>query len=584
MVRALALALLALALVPATASAHATLESTSPARGATLPRPPAQVSFHFDETVEAAFGALRVYDGQGREVQTGVAFHPHGTGSDVAVRLRAGLAHGSYTATYRVISADGHIVSSGFVFNIGSGGAPARSVDTLLAGQRTGPVTDTALAVARAVQYASIALGLGTLAFLALCWLPAVRLVAGGGREWEAASRAFAGRTRTLMLAAGAGGLVSAAAAVILQGALGEGTAVWSALSFDIVRETAGTRFGTAWGLAAAGWAAVLVLAAFPRPVPALRPASVGATGLALPSGRTRLLALAVPLGALALLPALGGHAGVQSPVAVLLPANVLHVLAMSAWLGGIAVLVLALRAATARLEAPDRLRLLATVVSRFSAVALAAIALLLATGTVQAIVEVRTPAHLLDTAFGRAVLIKAIVALGIVALGYVNRSRTLPALRGAAGSPGRAGVALRRTLRVELALGVVAIAVTGALSSYPPSTAVAAGPFSGTVTFGPIHMETTVDPAQSGPNAVHVYLFDARTGAPFATTKELKLTAALPAKQIAPLPLTARVAGPGHYVVEGATLPVKGTWKFSVTDRVSDFDEYATTFNVPIR
>ena len=62
-------------------------------------------------------------------------------------------------------------------------------------------------------------------------------------------------------------------------------------------------------------------------------------------------MAPAVPLVALACLPALGGHAGVQSPVAVLLPANVLHVAAMSAWLGGIAMLVLTLRAATARLE-----------------------------------------------------------------------------------------------------------------------------------------------------------------------------------------------------------------------------------------
>ena len=42
------------------------------------------------------------------------------------------------------------------------------------------------------------------------------------------------------------------------------------------------------------------------------------------------------------LLPALGGHAGVQAPVAVLLPANVVHVIAASAWIGGLALLVLA--------------------------------------------------------------------------------------------------------------------------------------------------------------------------------------------------------------------------------------------------
>ena len=44
-------------------------------------------------------------------------------------------------------------------------------------------------------------------------------------------------------------------------------------------------------------------------------------------------IALAVPLGLLALLPSFGGHTSVQSPVAILLPANILHVLSMSAWL-----------------------------------------------------------------------------------------------------------------------------------------------------------------------------------------------------------------------------------------------------------
>ena len=152
---------------------------------------------------------------------------------------------------------------------------------------------------------------------------------------------------------------------------------------------------------------------------------------------------LAVPLTALAFLPALGGHAGVQSPVAVLLPANVLHVMAMSAWLGGIAMLVLALRAATSRLDAGPRTRLLAAVVGRFSTLAGAAIAVLLASGIAQGLVEVGTVPNLVETAFGRAVLIKVVLFAGIIALGAINRRRLLPALRRAAregATPGRTG------------------------------------------------------------------------------------------------------------------------------------------------
>ncbi|HET6547349.1 MAG TPA: hypothetical protein VFG79_02755, partial [Solirubrobacter sp.] len=144
-------------------------------------------------------------------------------------------------------------------------------------------------------------------------------------------------------------------------------------------------------------------------------------------------------------------------------------------------------------------------------------------------------------------------------------------------------GVALRRTLRAELALGATALAVTGALASYAPSVAESSGPYSTTVNAGPARIEVTVDPAKVGPNQLHLYLFDRRTGAPFEQTKELRVTAALPDKQIAPIALSPHVAGPGHDVVDGASFGVSGKWTVTVTVRVSDFDEYAQRFTVPI-
>ncbi len=551
MVRALALALLALTLVPASAFAHATLQATVPERGAKLDRPPGEVVFRFDEAVEASFGALRIFDSKGQEVQTGKAFHPGGKGAEIAVRLRPGLGDGTYTATYRVVSADGHAVSSGFVFTVGEASSPSESLDQLLAGGGTGSVTNTALSVARAVQYGAIAVGLGALIFLLVCWAPL-----------GVVSPAFSARLRRVLVIAALAGLLSAAAAVVLQGAVGQGGTFWAAAKPAVVSEVLGTRFGRAWGLGALAWAVALaVLAARP-----LRP---------------RLLA--VPLFALVLLPSFGGHTSVQKPVAVLLPANLVHVLAMSAWLGGIAVLVLALRAATSELATEARTPLLASVVSRFSGLASVALPVLLLSGVVQAIVEVGSFSALLDSAFGRAVSLKIAVALGIIALGYVNRQRLLPALRRAT-TPGRTGVLIRRTLRLELALGLTAIAITGALSSYAPSVAESSGPFATTVNIGPARLEVTVDPARVGPNQLHLYLFDRRTGAAFEGTQELRATAAMPSKQIAPITLSPHVAGPGHYVVDGAALAVAGDWTITIVDRVSDFDEYETRFTVPIK
>ena len=59
------------------------------------------------------------------------------------------------------------------------------------------------------------------------------------------------------------------------------------------------------------------------------------------------------------------------------------------------------------------------------------ALAVLLLTGVVQGIIEVGRFGALLDTAFGRAVLIKAIIALAIVALGASTASGIVPALQG---------------------------------------------------------------------------------------------------------------------------------------------------------
>ena len=583
MIRALALALAALALLPAPAGAHALLTATTPERGERLDAAPAQVSLRFSEPVEAEFGAVRVFDSEGREVQTGA---PIGRGNDVAVRLRDGLGEDGYTVTYRVISADAHPVSGGFVFVVGDAPAPSTTVGDLLGDDEAGPVTGTAFGVVRAVQFGAIALGLGALLFTLLCWLPGLRATAGAGAGWQDASTAYSTRLRAVLLAAAAAGALSAALAIVLQGAVAGGTGFGEALSADVIGDVLGTRFGVVWALGLAAWLVVGVLAAAPRPVPVLRPAAVGATGLALPR-TTRLSMLAVPLVALAALPALGGHASVQSPVALLTPANVLHVIAMSAWLGGVAVLVLVLRAATARLEGADRTKLLAAVVARFSTLAGVAIAVLLASGIVQGLVEVRTVPNLVETAFGRAVLIKIVLFVGIVALGWINRRRLLPALERAARDgepPGHAGLLLRRTLRAELLLGVAAIAATGALAGYAPSVAEGQGPYSGSADIGPARLEVTVDPARVGPNEMHVYLFDRRTGAQWDETVELTATAEMPERGIEPIELEATKAGPGHFLISGATFGVKGDWTVEIASRINDFDEFRTKVEIPIR
>ena len=530
MIRRLSLLVLlagfAWAAAAAPASAHALLESTTPERGTALDAAPSQVVLRFSEPVEIEFGAVRVYDAAGKEVQQGTAFHPGGQDGAVAVRLRGDLPDGGYTTTYRVISADSHPVSGGFVFGVGAAGVAASGVTVgeLLDGEGSGPVTSVAFAVARALQFTAIALAVGALAVLLLVWVPALVALAAPGGAWTAASDAFAARWRRLLIGAGALGLASALLALPLQAATAGGTTFWDGAGE--IGAVLDTRFGTVWGLGALAWLSVLALAVVRRAAaPAARPATVGAAGLAVRRAGPWLAALALPLGWLVCLPALGGHASVQDPVAVLLPANVLHVVAASAWIGGIATLVVALPAATRRLEPPDRTRLLSGAVGRFSTLALVSVAALLTGGILQALLQLGAVDDLVDTAYGRAIVVKSVLVFGLLGLGAWNRRRTLPALERearAGAPPGRPGVALRRALRAEVALGVAALAATGALAGYSPSEVQATGPYSASAELGPARAELTVEPALAGPNEVHLYLFDRADGSQWNATKEL--------------------------------------------------------------
>ena len=194
MIRALILAAVFALIAAGPANAHAVLEGTTPERGAQLDTAPGQVVLRFSEPVEIALGSVRVYDARGREVQAGAATHPRGGDRWVAVRLQPGLPDGGYTVTYRVVSADSHPVSGGFVFSVGAGGpAAATTVSDLLDDRRAGPVTSVAFAAVRTVQDGAIAVGIGALALLVLVcsWRSPLRSPrAASGVQRPAASRA----------------------------------------------------------------------------------------------------------------------------------------------------------------------------------------------------------------------------------------------------------------------------------------------------------------------------------------------------------------------------------------------------------
>jgi copper transport protein len=199
-----------------------------------------------------------------------------------------------------------------------------------------------------------------------------------------------------------------------------------------------------------------------------------------------RLLAGIASLALLCTWP-LAGHAvtGRQVPLAV--AADLLHLAAMTMWLGGLALVAVSL----ARVALVAQL---AAVLPRFSRVAFTCVVVLVITGTYQAWRELGSIAALTGTPLGRLLLIKLSLVAGLVGLGAVARRwvrhHLVPTVLQVeevvgAGSvsplametavrqvlPDRQQIrALRQGLMAELAIGVVVLGVTAALVATSPA------------------------------------------------------------------------------------------------------------------
>jgi copper transport protein len=191
-----------------------------------------------------------------------------------------------------------------------------------------------------------------------------------------------------------------------------------------------------------------------------LRPATVGAAGLALADPPPRLrAALLVPAVALVVLAPLGGHAAAHGPAVALAPSAVAHVAAVSAWLGALATLLIAVAAAR-WLPADERGGLIAAAGARVARVAPVAVAVVIATGAAQAAFHLHGPGDLVATAWGRLLLAKTLLLALMLAWAARNR-------RALDGDAAR----VAHGVGSELALAAVAVLAAAVLAgSAPPS------------------------------------------------------------------------------------------------------------------
>jgi copper resistance protein D len=163
---------------------------------------------------------------------------------------------------------------------------------------------------------------------------------------------------------------------------------------------------------------------------------------------------------------AFAGHAastpGVQGDVH--LAADILHLIAVSAWLGGLLLFALYLSGVGPN-EPPNAMGGIQNVTQRFSNIGIAAVLTIAVTGIINTSNLVGSAALLTQTEYGLLLSIKVLIFLAMVIVAMVNRFALTPRLL----KP-NAVAALRRNALIETALGLLILCIVAALGTMPPA------------------------------------------------------------------------------------------------------------------
>ncbi|MFJ9920293.1 copper resistance CopC/CopD family protein [Streptomyces rubiginosohelvolus] len=597
------------------ASAHAALTGSDPADGAVVDTAPKEVTLSFSEAIAVGDDSIRVLDPSGKRADTDAEPKDLSEGSTVryGVALHSGLPDGTYTVAWQAISADSHPISGAFTFSIG---APSDTTVALPSQEAGGGPVGVVYDIARYAAYGGFVLLVGGSAFVLACWrggataLPMQRLVVRGWLTLTAATLVMlllrnpytgSGKFADAFDLAGLQSVLDTkpGAALVSRLLLLGAAALFIAVLFGTYarREDEREKKDLTFGLAVGG--------------------GVVATGIAATW-------------------AMSEHAstGIQANIAM--PVDVLHLLAVAAWLGGLASLLVALY------RTPD---IGSAAVRRFSAVAFGSVVVLAATGIYQSWRQVGSWSALTGTRYGQLLILKVALIAVLLAVAWFSRRWTGRLTDSAAASeeaseeepasesdsvsadpdperaaqlarqraaltatkkkrirdadPQRSG--LRRSILAEAAVAVVLLAVTTMLTSTEPGrteeeaaagTPSASAPAAG----GPVNLKMPFDtggqngkgtvridiePGRTGSNDLHVWI-DGSDGKPM-DVPELKLALTLESKDIGPLPVVPDRLAEGHWSASAVQIPMAGDWKIDVTVRTSDIDQVTIDKNAKI-
>ncbi|MGH2829989.1 MAG: CopD family protein, partial [Actinomycetota bacterium] len=208
-------------------------------------------------------------------------------------------------------------------------------------------------------------------------------------------------------------------------------------------------------------------------------------------------------------------------------------------------------------------------------------LAVVVVTGTLRAFNETGSWRALTQTAFGRLVMAKGALLAVLAALGGLNRLRHVPRAR-------ETVAGLRRVSRVEIALAMLVLGLTGVMASIAPArTAASAKPsavravvVSGTDFGTTLRAHLELSPGRPGPNRFVLRLTDYDTGAEVVARRVSVRFTYRARPDVQPSTLELPRQPDGAYAARGSNVALGGPWKAIVlVEREATAVEVALSF-----
>ncbi|RLC58934.1 MAG: hypothetical protein DRI30_01750 [Chloroflexi bacterium] len=564
--------------VPGEASAHAILLRADPAVNGELQASPDIVTAFFSEPLDERLSGMEVVDGTGERVDNGqVTFGPEP--ERMAVAIDETLDPGFYTVVWKTLSSiDGHLLKGSFPFTALNEDGTQPSGPRFAASSAGGQPEPLNVSVKWALLVFATLLT-GSLAFVALVSNRASS-EAGEPARSEARSASRRRALRTAWIAAGALVLVAGGELLVQAEQLG---------GFQYVDEALDTRWGERWiqrQLVLLGIGGLLLMIpSFDR---------VGRQAMA---GAALWGSLAAGAGYLLLI-ALVSHEAAVGGSFWAVGGDFLHLLATAVWVG--MLLQLALFLLWLRRQPPQaREELMTPHLEIFSAIAATSVIVLLATGTINALVQVPSVAALFDTAYGRALLVKLGVVVAVLIVAGANalylRERAIEE-PDTTEYGARIHHWLRRAVWAEAALGVVVMFAAAILFQYPTSrqaedaaqaaeeaekTQAVVG-YEETQPAGDLLINLTISPSAPGNNSFRVFLFPQGDGE-IGDVLRVRLRFLPPSADLAPSELEMEPAELTAYGAIGPFITAEGNWTVGVDVRRAGLEDITADFPVLI-